>query len=573
MTESVLLAAANRVAHPQHRSRRGYAFRAAIAVLVLLNLSQHVAAQQTRSSSGPPNILMIVADDLGYSDLGCYGGEIRTPNIDSLAAKGVRLTRFYNLGRCCPSRTSILTGQYPHRVGVGHKVADLGRPGYRGRISAEARTVAQVLAPHGYRSFISGKWHLGTPDPTTHGFEEFYGTLPSAQTFWDPNHMLRLPKGRRPRTYEPGEFYATDAVADHALDFLRSARSTPARPWFLYVAFHAPHFPLQAPPEEIARYTQTYQQGWDQLRQSRLQRMKKIGLVAPDTQLPPRSRYWNYGELKSGQNPAWESLTAERQADLARRMAIYAAMIDRVDQNVGRLLADVQRHDEFDRTLTIFLSDNGACAEWDPYGFDIKSSNQNILHRGEELDHMGGRGTYHSVGSAWANASNTPWRLQKHYVHEGGISSPCVVRWPSQALPAGAIVDTPAHVIDLMPTLLAAAEGDYEGPLPLPGVNLLPMLQGEGDASLRDRPLFYEHEGNRAVHAGNWKLVALRDEPWELYDLSVDRTEMNNLAAEHSDRVDRLSAAWEQWATAAQVTPLPEDYEVDYLRPPSRTTK
>ncbi|MDF1826651.1 MAG: sulfatase-like hydrolase/transferase, partial [Verrucomicrobiales bacterium] len=254
-----------------------------------------------------PNILYILADDLGFSDLGCFGGEIETPVLDTLAEGGVRLTQFYNTGRCCPSRAAILSGQYPHRVGLGHMTTnDLGRPGYRGVISDEAQTIGQALAPTGYRSFISGKWHLGTPDPTKNGFEEFYGTLVSAKRFFDPDHLVRFPEGRKAREYPEDEFYATDAVTDHAIDFLHLARETPEKPWFLYLAYHAPHFPLHAPKEEIAKYADRYNDGWDKLREERLQRMKQQGIVPDSTLLSPRSTWQNYGETKTGTNPAWD---------------------------------------------------------------------------------------------------------------------------------------------------------------------------------------------------------------------------------------------------------------------------
>lgn len=526
--------------------------------------------------SAGPNIVLIVADDLGFSDLGCYGSEIKTPNLDALAAGGQRLTNFYTTGRCCPSRASLMTGQYPHRVGVGHKVMDLGRPGYRGRISDDAMTIADVLKTGGYRSFVSGKWHLGTPDPTTNGFEEFYGTLVSGQTFWDPDHFLRMPAGRTRREYRRGEFYGTDAVTDHALDFLGLARQTPEQPWFLYMAYQAPHFPIQARPEDIAKYADTYSVGWDAIRSHRLSKMKKLGIVDADTQLTPRSPYWNYGETVTGINPAWDSLSQQRQTDLARRMAIYAAMIDRIDQNVGRLVDDLRTAGEFENTLFLFLSDNGACAEWDPFGFDVSSSNQNILHRGNQLDQMGGPGTYHSVGSGWANASNGPWRLQKHYVHEGGISSPCIIHWPAgqayrnemikDQLGEEGIIRDRSHLIDLMPTIVDATETTYTGTIALPGRSLLPSLRG---VRTPGRPLYFEHEGNRAILDGDWKLVALRDEPWELYDVSVDRTELNNLAKQIPGKVAELEQSWDQWAEANFVTPLPSDYRVKYLRSPT----
>ena len=512
-----------------------------------------------------PNILDIVADDLGYSDLGCYGGEINTPNLDQLAFNGVRLTQFYNTGRCCPSRAAILTGQYPHRVGLGHMTAnDLNQPGYRGAVSPAALTIAQVLKTAGYRSFMSGKWHLGTPDPTKHGFEEFYGTLVSAKRFFDADHLIRKPDDRVARTYEDGEFYATDAVTDHALDFLRLARATPDQPWFMYLAYNAPHFPLHAPKNEIDKYKDRYHGGWDHLRSERLGRMKSLGIVPDETQLSPRSHWRNHGETKTGMNPAWDSLLEDRRADLARRMAIYAAMIDRLDQQIGRVLNDLRRAGELDNTLIVFTSDNGACFEWDPFGFDIVSSNQNILHTGKMLDEMGQPGTFHSVGSGWANASNTPWRLYKHFNHEGGIASPGIIHWPAGLkVEGGTIIHSPAHIIDLMPTAIDVSGADYDGALTLPGTSLASQI----NKGFKRRALYFEHQGNRAVRHGRWKLVAFDDQPWELYDFTVDRTEMNDLADQYTERVRRISAKWERWGSRNFVTPLPADLKVPYLMP------
>ena len=512
-----------------------------------------------------PNILYILADDLGYSDLGCFGGEIDTPQLDSLAAGGIRLTQFYNTGRCCPSRAALLTGQYPHRVGLGHMTTtDLGQPGYRGVVSPEAVTIAQALKPAGYRSFISGKWHLGTPDPTQHGFEEFYGTLVSAKRFFDPSHLIRLPADRQRRSYSKESFYATDAVTDHALDFLKLARQTPKQPWFLYLAYNAPHFPLHAPQKEIEKYADRYHEGWDKLRAERLNRMKKMGVVQANTTLSARSHWRNYGETKTGTNPAWNTLASDRRADLARRMAIYAAMVDRLDQQIGRVFADLKTAGEWENTLIIFTSDNGACFEWDPFGFDIVSSNQNILHRGPDLEKMGSAGTFHSVGSGWANASNTPWRLYKHFNHEGGIASPGIMHWPAgiSAKP-GSLWHRPAHIIDLLPTALAAAQTGYRGALSLPGKDLVQQLSDPNEV----RTLFFEHQGNRAVRRGNWKLVALDDQAWELYDITKDRIEMNDLSSRYPELVKELSAAWQRWGKANFVTPLPRDLGVKYLKP------
>ena len=516
-----------------------------------------------------PNIVLIVADDLGYSDLGSFGGEIQTPNLDRLAYNGIRMTSFYTTGHCCPSRASILTGLYSHRVGLGHMIGNLNQPGYRGRVSDDAVTIAQVLQNSGYRTFMSGKWHLGTNDPTQHGFEEYYGTLASAQTFWDPNHYIRRPADREIRQYDEGKFYGTTALTDYALDFLEEARSTPDKPWFLYLAYNAPHFPLQAPKEVIKKYAETtYRVGWDVIRQQRYQRMKELGIIPKETQLTPRSEYWDWAETEAQVNPAWDDVPQDRKPDLARRMAIFAAMIDVMDQNIGRLIADLETKNELENTLIIFLSDNGACAEWDPYGFDIKTSPNNILYQGKEIETMGSAETYHSAGSGWANTSNTPWRLYKHFNHEGGISSPFIAHWPAGLKPAGVINKHRGHLVDLMPTILDAASVSfpvsYKGKttISLPGKSILPILNG---SSSEDRVLYFEHEGNRAVLEGKWKLVALRGSDWELYDLENDRTELNNLSKKYPKIVGRLNDLWNEWAKENYVTPLPENYHVPYL--------
>lgn len=535
------------------RSTRGE--RPLLQFFCLLVLSSQLFAAQ-------PNILVIVADDLGYSDLGCYGGEIETPNLDRLAENGVRLTQFYNTGRCCPSRASILTGQYPHKVDLGHMTIDLERPGYRGRVSADAQTIAEVLKPAGYRSFIAGKWHLGTDDPTQHGFEEFYGTLTSAKRFFDQDHILRKPEGRKARRYADGEFYATDAITDHALDFLELARETPDQPWFLYLAHPAPHFPLHATKEDIAKYADRYLEGWDVLREERLNRMKQLGIVDSATELSGRSPWWNYGETETGYNPAWETINEPgRKEDLTRRMAIYAAMVDRMDQQIGRVLDNLKANGEFENTLIVFTSDNGACAEWDWRGFDERSSNINHLHK--DLDAMGGPGTFHSAGSGWANVSNTPWRMYKHYNYEGGINSPGIVHWPAKlSKRAGQLFHKPTHIIDLMPTIVTASGVDYIGDLPMPGEDLIAQLDSEANGF---RTLYFEHESNRAIREGNWKLVALKYQPWELYDMTSQRTEGVDVSEKYHDVVTRLSRKWDAWAKENNVTPLPKDYRVRYL--------
>jgi arylsulfatase A-like enzyme len=507
-----------------------------------------------------PNILLILADDLGWSDLGCYGGEIRTPNLDFLARGGLRFAQFYNSVRCSPTRASILTGLHPHQAGF---------PNLSGVLPAYCVTIPEVLKSSGYRTYMAGKWHLSREStPTRRGFDEFYGMLGGFNTCWkeDPFYT-RLPEGRARRTYAPGEFYSTDVFGDYALDFIADGHKS-GGPWFLYLAFNAPHFPLHARDRDISKYEQLYAQGWDRIREQRLARQKGLGLMPADLQLTPRSNIpENRFNMQTGwadkDNPAWDSLPADRQADLARRMAAYAAMVDRMDQVIGRVVARLKETGQFDNTVIFFLSDNGACAEWDPWGFDVTSGPKNILHTGEDLKRVGGPDSYVSYGSAWANACNTPFRLYKYYGHEGGINTPCIVHWPAglRAKP-GAITREAGHITDFMPTVLELAGGSYpqerEGRkvLPLEGVSLVPVFRGD---RLAPRRIFMEHEGNRAVREGRWKLVALKDKPWELYDLDVDPTEMNNLAAENTALVARLTKAWEDWADRCSVRSRPGD--------------
>ncbi|MFH1304012.1 MAG: sulfatase-like hydrolase/transferase, partial [Planctomycetota bacterium] len=322
--------------------------------------------------------------------------------------------------------------------------------------------------------------------------------------------------------------------------------------------------------EDILKYADRYHIGWDKIREQRLTRMKQLGIVPGDTKLSPRSRYWDWGESEARPNPAWDSLPTDRRGDLARRMAIFAAMVDRMDRNIGRVLTSLRQNKELENTLIIFTSDNGACAEWDPHGFDIKSSRNNTLYWGEQLDKMGGPDTHHSVGSGWANASNTPWRLYKHFNHEGGIASPGIVHWPAQVHQTGKIIATPAHIIDIVPTLLEASQVKYpsqwdgDSTLPLPGQSLIPLVKGEKQ---EERTLYFEHQGNRAIREGRWKLSAIRGEPWELYDISQDRTELHNLAQQRPDLVAPLAQKWDTWAQENFVLPFPKDYRIDYLPP------
>ncbi len=517
------------------------------------------AAFAQPASSARPNILLILADDLGYSDPGCFGGEIETPNLDRLAKSGVRFTQLYNSARCCPSRAALLTGQHPHKVGMGNMVGGQARegfPGFTGRVGESVKFLPAVLKESGYTTLMCGKWHLGQPGPIERGFDEYFGMLHGFDSYWDAKKYTRLPASRPARTQQ-GTFYSTNVITDYALDFLQTARQSPSKPWFLYLAYNAPHFPLHAPKDKIDKYQKVYEQGWDTIRQKRFERMKKLGLTDSRWKMSPRSivgpnRVSTPNGWAEKQNPAWDTLPADRRTDLARRMAIFAAAVDVMDHNIGRVIDDLKAKGEIDNTLILFCSDNGACAEWDPWGFDIKSGPENILHTGEKLNEMGQPGSYHSYGSAWANACNTPWRLYKHYTHEGGISTPCIAHWPSGLkLRKGGVRNDPWHFIDVLPTLASAAGA--KPPAECAGVNMAPMFAGR---PVNRGPLFWEHEGSRAVRDGKWKITAVYPTgKWELYDIEADRTEQVDLATRYPDRIRRMAAQWEAWAKANHAIP------------------
>lgn len=508
-----------------------------------------------------PNIILILADDLGYSDLGCYGGEIDTPHLDKLAANGLRLTQLYNTARCCSTRASLLTGLYAHQAGVGAMTADNHKPGYRGFLTDRCVTIAQVLQKAGYGTYLAGKWHLrgkGNPDctPINRGFDEFYGHFKAYASFYRPDIYYRLPEGR-PTLPMPKNFYATDVITDYALEFLSDARNK-KKPYFLYLAYNAPHFPLQAPKEMIDKYVPVYEKGWDAIRKERYQRMMNMGLLEKSVQLSKRGHVTKVPNRNKDSKyydkpiPAWSTLDAPRRADLARRMATFAAMVEIMDRNIGRVVENLRNNQELENTLIVFLSDNGACAEWDPYGFDDNPYPQNQLYQGSELAQMGQKGTFHSYGTGWANACNTPFSLYKHYNHEGGISSPSLLHWPAGTCRNGEIDRQPLHIVDLAKTILEVGKGQYpktwEGHkiLPLAGTSMLPVLKGE---KLPERPLFFEHEGNRAVRLGKWKLAwTNNDKTWELYDIEADRSETKNLAAAHRSKVQHIAQLWEDWA-------------------------
>ncbi|MBM4088265.1 MAG: arylsulfatase [Planctomycetes bacterium] len=554
----------------------------------LLNL--FVCPQRTAAAAVRPNIILIMSDDMGWSDLGCYGGEIQTPNLDALAKHGVRFTQFYNTARCCPTRASLLTGLYPHQAGIGHMMEDRGLDAYRGDLNARCVTIAEVLRSAGYRTYMVGKWHVtkkvrpsGDADrhnwPLQRGFDRFFGTIHGAGSFFDPNSLVRDNTFVSPYAdpeYRPTEFYYTDAINDHAARFVGDhCREHADRPFFMYVAHTAAHWPMHAKESDIARYKGTYDAGYDAIRAARLARQQSMKLVDAN---------WEPAPQRGG---AWDDVS-DCEFEL-RCMEVYAAMVDCLDQGIGRLMAELKRTGQFDNTLILFLQDNGGCAE----GMGRGGQNPGPRQRADRpslpplaADFLqpdmipkqtrdgypirqgygvlpGAADTYHGYGEAWANVSNTPFREYKHWVHEGGISTPLIAHWPA-GIPAerhNALESQPAHLIDLMATCVELAGADYPREFnghaiqPMEGVSLAPALAGQ--PLRREQPIFWEHEGNRALRVGNWKLVSKHPGDWELYDIVSDRTEMHDLAGQHLERVKAMAAQWQAWADRVGVQPWP----------------
>ena len=513
-----------------------------------------------------PHIVLIMVDDLGFSDLGYHGGEIRTPHLDSLAAGGVRFSQFYNSGRCCPTRASLMTGLHPHQTGIGHMTNppgqtnhDLGVDGYRGFLNDACVTLAEVLRSAGYATMMTGKWHLGFDRlgcwPLQRGFDRYYGCIPGATRFFHPvqprGMVLDNDPLAEPESTTDRPFYTTDAFTDYAIRFIGDHLDGDRKenPFFLYLAYTAPHWPLQAFEDDVAKYRGRYRQGWEHLRRDRHRRQVELGLIDPRWPLSP----------PTPGIPEWESLDEEKRDEMDLKMAVYAAMVDRVDQNIGKLVDQLKRQGVFDDTLILFLSDNGACQEG------------GMLGRGEFYDvEKRNREHNNSYGEAWANAGSTPFRLYKHFLHEGGSATPFFMHWPARVAPREDWYDSPAQLIDIMPTLadLAGAEyprrfRDHDIP-PAEGITLRPALDGE--PLTRDRPIFMEHENNASIRDGDWKLVgravAGRDgvDPtqWELYNLRDDRTELNDLAEQMPDKTRSLARQWNRWAERVGVYPKGE---------------
>lgn len=521
------------------------------------------------SAAGRPNVLVILADDLGFSDLSCYGSEIQTPNIDRLASGGAKFSAFYNSARCCPSRAALITGLHPHEAGIGSFATAKPRkgwgPAYTGHLLPNVATLPEILSEAGYSTWMVGKWHMGIPGPIERGFQHYYGYkdfLSHSENQWDPSKYVRLPKGHKPEITPGDDFYVTDVFTDYSLEFLKQARSRKDQPWFLYLAHSSPHFPIQAPKADIDRNVATYRKGWDLLRAARFERQKKLGLVPADSVLPPLSEVpvepQAIANGHSGvSNPMWESLPEDRREDLARRMATYAAMVEHVDEGVGRILSDLEKNHELDNTLIFFMSDNGACYEWGPFGFDGESRKGTTkLHTGAALAEIGQDGSHQSYGSGWANLGNTPLNMYKHFCHEGGISSPLIIRWPAGFAPRKEWLESPSHIMDITPTICEATGAKPLAVLrgkpvvPFSGISLLPACK---TGNMTDRPIATEHQQARGYRMGDWKIVwgkrQLDPLHWELYNLKTDRSEQHDLSSEKPELVSELATAWKAWAT------------------------
>lgn len=529
-----------------------------IGLILLINCINSRLRTPKKLHQEKPNIILILSDDMGYSDLGCYGGEVQTPNLDALANNGLRFTQFYNGARCCPTRASLMTGCYPHQTGIGHMTNtpsnfsqhDLKIPEYRGFLNKNCVTLAEVLKEAGYTTLMTGKWHLGISDkskwPLQRGFDKFYGIIPGASNYFKPVYPSGITYMNDTISVTDTNFYTTDAFTDYALKFIDETKQEDSeKPFFLYLAYTSPHWPIQAPQKLVEKYKGKYIEGWSKLRETRFVRMKEMGII---------DKSW---ELSLQDSRDWDSLSDEKKKEMDLRRAIYSAMIDRMDWNIGKLVTYLKEKQILDNTIIIFLNDNGACAEFDELGSGPK----------EQLETN--QGYVLSYGRAWANASNTPYREYKHWVHEGGIGTPFIVHWPT-AIPKenkGTLISEYGFLPDIMVTFTDIAGAnypeEYNGNLIVPasGKSLFPIFKGE-KKRIHPEPIFWEHEGNKAVRLGKYKLVSKwsinRETKWELYDMETDRTEQHNLAAKLPEKVAEMNQMYNEWAASNHVLPWNE---------------
>ncbi|MEG3659917.1 arylsulfatase [Arenibacter palladensis] len=509
-----------------------------------------------------PNIILIMSDDMGYSDIGAFGGEIDTPNLDYLADNGVRFSQFYNAARCCPTRASLMTGLYPHQTGIGHMTNvpgdpnshDLDIPSYRGFLNRNNVTLAELFKLNGYATYMSGKWHLGMDNedqwPLQRGFDKFYGILAGASNYFRPEGKRGITLNNKQIEVKEEDYYTTDAFTDHAIKFIDESESQEEKnPFFLYLAYTAPHWPLQAPMAKIDKYKDRYKDGWRVIRERRYKKMKKLGLV---------EEKWS---LSSEDAVPWSSLNNSQKEDLSLRRAIYAAQVDQMDENIGKLLSYLKEKKILENTIIVFSNDNGACAEGGMFG------------GGKSNDLLTEKGYFLSYGQAWANSSNTPFKKYKHWVHEGGISTPMIVHWPNNidSKLNGKIIDQYGFLPDVMATFVDISQLEYpkefQGNIipPMEGKSFLPLLLGQNE-TIHSEPIFWEHEGNKAVRLGDYKLVmewkSKEHNNWELYNIKEDRTEIYDLSEKEPGQVAHMVEMWNAWAKQKNVLPWDEALKI-----------
>ncbi len=568
--------------------------------LIFLVLTSFIAFSQNRNNRDTrPNIILIMSDDMGYSDIGCYGSEIHTPNLDALARNGLRFTQFYNAARCCPTRASLLTGLYPHQAGLGWMTAaNFDLPGYQDELNKQCVTVAEVMKNAGYATYMAGKWHvsLNTDNneskynwPLQRGFDKYYGIIKGAGNFYDPATLCRnnqLITTFNDPEYQPENYYFTDAISDNAVQYIRDNKKN--KPFFMYVAYTAAHWPMQAPEAEIQKYKGKYDAGWEVLRRNRLKKMKEVGVIDSVAELSPLDTH-PWAEEK------------DKEA-MTRRMETYAAMVDIMDQGIGRIVEELKAKGVYDNTVILFLEDNGGNAEGLGYGNGPEGTTKPVAADTNQLKPLGDneiqydinppitRGgrmvmegkkvmagpadTYLAYLKPWAQVSNTPFRKYKHFVHEGGIATPLIVHWPAGIGSKGEIRAQVSHIIDIMPTVAALGKAEY--PTTFNGNTITPvagtsLVSAFANQPIPERALFWEHEMNRAIRQGKWKLVSsgelmeggygswknYQNGPWELYDMEKDRGEFKNLAGQYPEIVQDLIAKWQSWAEEVHVFPTP----------------
>ncbi len=543
-------------------------------------------AQGQNTSTQKPNILVILTDDMGYSDVGCFGSEIQTPNIDRLAGNGLRFTHFYNTARCSPTRASLLTGLYPHQASMGHlSTENFKEPGYTDDLSKSAVTMAEVFQQAGYATYMTGKWHIAKsmkPDgdksnwPLQRGFQRYFGTLNGSGSYYDPGTLISNNSFIAPTK----NFYYTNAISDTTVKFIQQHPA--GKPFFFYVAYTAAHWPLHAPDSEVKKYKGVYDKGWDEARQQRFTKLKKLGIIDANCVLTARGI----------DIPAWKDEPLKEWQ--VRRMEVYAAMVDIMDQGIGRIITALEKKGELDKTIIFYMHDNGGCAEpveTDKPAVPLTEAQKVLkpiaataifLDKKPEYTRDGkfvrsGRGimpgeadSWSTYGEEWANVSNTPFREYKQYTHEGGIASPLIIHWPKGIPQKGQIRHQPSHLIDIMATCLAITGANYPAQFngkaiqPIEGKSLVPAFANK---PVNRDYIFWEHSANRAIRVGNWKAVSKTrkqktfgeadENAWELYDLEKDPTEMKNLAKSNPEKTKELAQLWETEAIRTNAKPWP----------------